>query len=125
MKKFLSRLMIDSGSIAPLAIGLFVFSVAMMFTVISASSMFILQKRLTTFAEAAAVYVSSGGESSEVFVETVSRRSFANLRIEDRLLRDGLTTEVFACASWLPPIVVLEPLVSKEICSHATARAGG
>jgi len=124
VKKSLARFNDDLGSIAPLGIGLFLFIVAMMLTVISASSMFIFQKRLTTLSEAVAVFIASGGESSAVFVETVSRRSFQNLKIQDVLLQDGLTTEVVACALWMPPVIVLEPFGSKEICSHAAARAG-
>jgi hypothetical protein len=125
MKKFLSRVSLDSGSIAPLGIGLFLFVVAMMFTVISASSMFIFQKRLTTIAEAAAVFISSGSESSSVFFETFQRRSFINLKIQDELLQDGSTTEVVVCALWVSPLLILNTLGSKEICSYAAARAGG
>jgi hypothetical protein len=123
MKRHLSRARNDSGSIAPLGIGLFLFIFAMMFTIVSASSMFIFQKRLTTVAEAAAVYISSGGESS-VFNEFVTQQGFTNLRLKDELLIDGLTSEVVACALWLPPVPTLEPLGSKEVCSHASARAG-
>lgn len=123
MSRSLSRVRLDSGSIAPLGIGLFLFIIAMMVTIVCASSMFIFQKRLTTFAEAAAVFISSGGELS-VFNEKVSHRGFNNLRIGDQLLQDGLTTEVIACALWTPPILILEPLTPKEICSHAAARVG-
>ena len=123
MKKQLSRTKNDSGSTAPLGIGIFLFLIALMFTIVSASSMFIFQKRLTTVAEAAAVYISSGGQSS-VFNKFVTQQVFTNLRLTDELLMDGLTTEVVACSLWLPPLPTLEPLGSKEVCSHASARAG-
>jgi hypothetical protein len=125
MKMTLDRFKGDSGSIAPLGIGLFMFIVAMMFAIISASSMFIFQKRLTTLAEAAAVFSSSSGESSGVFIEKAPQRGFTNLKIDDELLQDDRTTEVVACALWVPPLRLLGTLGTKEICSHAAARASG
>lgn len=124
VSKRVSRVRQDSGSIAPLGIGLFLFIIAMTFSIVCASSMFIFQKRLTTIAEAASVFVSSGGELA-VFNENVVQRSFTALRITDQLLQDGLTTEVVACALWAPPVPFLVPLSSQEICSHAAARSGG
>lgn len=121
-----SRLLLrdQRGSIAPLGIGLFIFSIAFSFTLISASSMFIFQKRLTTFAESTAIFVASGQGDSVNFLEQVGVPKFEQLRVSDNLAADSVTVVVSVCALWRPPIVTVDEFTKREVCSHASARSG-
>ena len=62
------RLQSDNGSIAPLATGLIVLSLGLVLAVSAATSMFILQKRLTNFSESGALFIAETGESKFDFL---------------------------------------------------------
>lgn len=118
----------EGGSIAPLGIGLIIFSMAMMLSIVSATSLFIFQKRLTNLAESAALHAVQTGETAAEFVRQVGEGNFQNLRISNSTLQDGLTTEVRACALWRSIFENGAPAMfgdvgAVEICSHAAARA--
>jgi hypothetical protein len=112
----------ERGSIAPLGIGLLAFTAIMMLTSISAASLFIFQKRLTTLAEADALFVAGSGENSESFLALIDSDQFLNLQLSDELLSDERTVKAVACASWKPVFRIALGVGPKVICSHASAR---
>lgn len=115
----------ERGSIAPLGIGLLAFTAIMMLTSISAASLFIFQKRLTTLAEADAIFVAGTGENSESFLALIDSDQFSNLQLSDELLADQRTVKAVACASWKSIFRVTLGVESQVICSHASARVSG
>lgn len=112
------------GSIAPLGIGLFIFSVAFSLTVVSAASIFLFQKRLTTLAESTAVFVASGQGESVNFLEKVGKQQFEELRLWNSFAPDQSTVIVSACALWRAPVVTVDIFAKTQVCSRASARAG-
>lgn len=118
------RLANDRGSMAPLGIGLFLVSLSFMLTIVSAGSLFIFQKRLTNYAEMAALYVASGDVSVEDYQRTVGDEKFKALQLDQTILLDGLTVRVDACAQWNAPTRPAALLQDIRICSHASARSG-
>ncbi len=112
----------ERGSIAPLGIGLLAFTAIMMLTSISAASLFIFQKRLTTLAEADALFVAGTGENSGAFLKLIDSDQFSNLQLSDEILADAQTVKVVACASWQPFFRFAEQIGPQVICSHASAR---
>lgn len=112
----------ESGSIAPLAIGLISFTALLMMTTISASSLFIFQKRLTTVAESAALFVASTGGESETLLALINAEQFQNLKLSDQVLTDSRTVRATACALWSPIIVLSPEIGDRVICSNASAR---
>lgn len=118
------RIFQDTGSMAPLGIGLFAVSLSFVLLLAAAESMFIFQKRLTNYAEMAAIFVVNHDQSIREFQNRVGSQNFVELSLKNKLLEDGRTELVQACATWSPlfsPADIIAPL---QICSHASARAG-
>jgi hypothetical protein len=126
MKNFniYNRFSDEAGSIAPLGIGLFLFSLIFSLTTVSATSMFIFQKRLNNVAESIALYVASGNGESVDFLNSVGSLNFEDLRVANSLAADQLTTVVKACAKWRAPIVTIGEFSTRQICSTGSARSG-
>ena len=126
MKKFNNchRFSDETGSIAPLGIGLFLFSLIFSLTTVSATSMFIFQKRLTNVAESVALYVASGNGESADFLSSVGALNFDDLRVSTSPAADEVTTVVKACAKWRAPIVTIGEFSGMRICSTGSARSG-
>jgi hypothetical protein len=86
--------------------------------------MFLLQRRLTSLAEFAAL----SGARYELSVEDFLRESKGNglsgLTVALDAMADGLTREVKICKTWRPPVPVLVQMVATEICGYGAARAG-
>jgi hypothetical protein len=122
MRKFSSAS--DIGSMAPLGIGLFAISLSFVLTTAAAGSLFILQKRLTNYAEMAALYVTSKEQTVSEFQRIVGNQNLNSLNLVEQYLEDGVTVRITACADWLTPVSNYIGLGSKQICSHASARPG-
>jgi hypothetical protein len=114
----------DTGSIAPLGLGLFLFSLIFCLTTVGATSLFIFQKRLTSLAESSALYVASGYGESADFLNSVGSLNFDDLRVVNSLAADELTTVVKACATWHAPLITLGEFSKLKICSTGLARSG-
>jgi hypothetical protein len=112
----------DRGSVAPLGIGLAMLSLAAVMVFVSASSLFVMQKRLTTMAEAAALSEVSNGTSVSEYLLGAGVTGFHDLKIAKESQADGVTVEVTLCASWQSPIRVLNLLRMQVICSSGAAR---
>lgn len=112
----------ESGSIAPLGIGLILFTTSLMLTIIGATSMFIFQKRLTNLAEEAVIIAASGVESAEYFATKFYSKEFQELQVRRELLLDNVTTQVTVCGKWRAPIQILGMMESRQICSRALSR---
>lgn len=119
-----SWLSADRGSLAPLGVGLFALTMALIFVISSASSLFIFQKRLTNYSESAALYVAATGEDPQSFAVDYGVSGFKNLIVKAGNSEDGLTAEVSVCALWSAPIYLVGSIVEKQVCSHASARSG-
>jgi hypothetical protein len=112
------------GSIAPLGIGFFILSMSMMLIVINSASLFIFQKRLTNIAEADVLFIAGDGGTSADYLIALETGSFESFRIGDKILSDGKTVEVEACARWNPIFAIRGP-AAFDVCSHASARSEG
>lgn len=119
-----TRITDERGSIAPLGLGLFLFSLIFSFTTVSATSIFIFQKRLTNVAESAALFVASDKGESANFLSAVGALNLDGLRVTNWLEDDQTTTSVKACANWRAPIVTVGDFSRLQICSTGSARAG-
>ncbi|WP_296631374.1 hypothetical protein [Rhodoluna sp.] len=111
----------ERGSVAPLAVGLALISLATVIAVSMASTLFVFQKRLTNLAESAALAAASG-ESAQAFVSEIQPTGFVGLQVEETLATDEKTVQVRVCATWQSPIQILKVFKTTQICSHASAR---
>jgi len=109
---------------APLGIGLFVLSLSFVLTMAASASLFVFQKRLTNYAEMAAVYSATQSRHSSDFLSQVGSQNFSALQLSEQLLPDGLTVKITACAEWNTPVGSYLHLPAARVCSHASARAG-
>jgi hypothetical protein len=112
----------DRGSIAPLGIGLAIFSLTLIFVILASSSLFIFQKRLKNYSEGIALYVAETGESAQAYLDRVGAQNFQNLKVSSRFHPDGLTVQANSCARWTFPVPTLITSGSGEICAQASAR---
>lgn len=119
--RFISR---DSGSIAPLGIGLALISLSAILVFISASSMFLLQRRLTSLAEFAALSGARYEISVQDFLVESKGNGLSGLRVARDDVLDGVTREVKICKTWRPPVPLLVQIVETEVCGYGAARAG-
>lgn len=118
----------ERGSIAPLAIGLLLMSLATVGVVVSASSLFIEHRRLQTLAESAAVAGASRSMAVSDFLANIPVKyanSFSNLRVSKEQRLDGATVEVQLCADWLNPVATAFTSSKDSVCAEAKARAAG
>lgn len=114
----------ENGSMAPLGIGLFALSLAFVFALSAASSLFVFQKRLTNYAEMAAIYVVSQDAEVSDFQLRVGNQNFLDLEMIQQILDDGNTVKITACAKWVAPVSTYVPLSTTRICSNASSREG-
>ena len=125
----------DSGSIAPLAVGLAGILLAAACTFLNVGSLLLFQQRETQTAEAIALSVL--GELSDIEVQNsrsqpeILQESAKRFVVEAGILvnfevatRDGLTVEAKVCGNFVAPIFV--PLIDlgdeHEVCGLARAR---
>lgn len=114
----------ERGSIAPLAIGLALLSLATILVASSASSLFLLERRLTSLAEFAALSAAESGMTAAQFVEEVSPKGFTSLSVAGDEVVDGKTSQVILCAKWTAPLPSFIQLGSRNVCGHGAARDG-
>ena len=118
----------ERGSIAPLAIGLLLMSLATVAVAVSATSLFVEHRRLQTLAESAAVASASRVMSVSEFLTNLPAKyadSFSNLRLSREQNLDGSTIEVVLCADWLNPIATAFVGTKDVVCAEAKAREAG
>jgi uncharacterized membrane protein len=114
----------EAGSIAPLGIGFALISLSVILVFTSVSSIFILQRRLTTMAEFAALSGARYGLSATDFVIQGGAAGMKGLRVSVDQVLDGVTREVAICKNWAPPLPVVVKLEGFEICGYGAAREG-
>ena len=125
----------ETGSIAPLVIGLSAILLAATCTFINVGSLLLFQQRQTQQAEAIALAVAgelSDRDISEATSEgTVLRQLARRFAAEANILgefevttQDGQTVEAKVCAGFVAPIVVpfIETGGVREVCGTAKAR---
>jgi hypothetical protein len=117
-------LVADDGSIAPLALGLAALSLATILVTTCATSLYTLERRLTTLAEFAALSGAEHETSASEFLEQAGPVGFIDLGVQSDVLDDGLTTEVVLCSTWIAPLPSLIPLPQRRVCGKGAARAG-
>lgn len=118
----------ERGSIAPLAIGLLLMSLATIAVVVSATSLFVEHRRMQTLAESAALASASGPVSAAEFLANLPTRyanSFSNLSLSREQNIDGSTIEVVLCADWLNPVATAFAANKNIVCAEAKARISG
>ena len=118
----------ERGSIAPLAIGLLLMSLATVAVVVSATSLFVEHRRLQTLAESAAIASASRVISVSDFLTNLPAKyanSFSNLRLSREQSLDGSTIEVVLCADWVSPIATAFAATKEVVCAEAKAREAG
>jgi len=113
----------ESGSMTPLAIGFALISTAAILVAFAASTLFVLQKRLTNFSESAVLYVSSEKGSIDDFVSEVWNPQLAGQSFTKQTLDDELTVKITSCADWLNPIPIYLVPGKLRVCGHASARS--
>ena len=114
----------DSGSSAPLGIGLALISLATILLLASASSLFLLQRRLTSLAEYAALSKVRYNVPVDVFLRETGGNGIKQLRVAAEKVADGLTVEVTICSMWQPSLPKFVELPKFEVCGSGAARAG-
>lgn len=112
----------ERGSIAPLAIGLALLSLATILTTVAASSLFLHQKRLLTLAEAAALFASSTGEPAQNFISQLSATKLGSVSVAKEQTLDGFTIEVRLCSMWQSPFAVIGLPLSQMVCAEGRSR---
>jgi hypothetical protein len=114
----------ESGSMAPLGIGLFALSLTFVLAISAASSLFVFQKRLTNYAEMAAIYVLSQDAAVSDFQLRVGNQNLLELDLSQQILDDGVTVKITACAKWIAPVETYVSIPATRICSNASSRVG-
>jgi hypothetical protein len=114
----------DSGSSAPLGIGLALISLATILVLASASSVFVLQRRLTSLSEFAALSQARYNLPAAEFLSQTGGNGLKSLRVADENLVDGVTVEVRICSAWQPTLLKFVVLPKFEVCGRGAARAG-
>jgi hypothetical protein len=112
----------ERGSVAPLAIGLALLSLAMILATVAASSLFLHQKRLLTLSESAALYAASTSEPVEAFLSQVNHAKLEQVSIAKEQIVDGLTIEVRLCSIWKSPFAVVGLPLTQLVCAEARSR---
>ena len=112
----------ERGSIAPLAIGLALLSLAAILTTVAISSLFLYQKRLLTLAEGAALFAVSTGEPAQGFLSQLTNSKLGEISVAKEQVIDGKTVEVRLCANWVSPFTLVGLPLTQLICAEARSR---
>jgi len=112
----------ERGSLAPLAIGLALLSLAAILTTVAASSLFLFQKRLLTLAEATALFAVSTGEPAQSFLTQLKTSRFGQIAVAKDQIIDGKTVEVRLCAQWVSPFAVVGLPLTQIVCAEGRSR---
>ncbi len=112
----------ELGSIAPLAIGLALLSLAAILTTVAASSLFLYQKRLLTLAEATALFSVSTGQPAQSFLSELTNNKLNQITVAKEQIIDGRTLEVRLCAQWVSPFALVGLPLTQIICAEGRSR---
>jgi hypothetical protein len=128
----------ESGSAAPLAIGLALLALTMIMATSLASSMFLFQRRLAALADSTAISVRrelvepAATNPNAPLMRLVENRMFllqsakgsplAGLAAESAAMKDGQTLEINLCATWQAPFTVAFLPSQATVCSRSAAR---
>ncbi|MFM7013577.1 MAG: pilus assembly protein TadG-related protein [Actinomycetota bacterium] len=117
----------DSGSIAPLGIGLAALSLGVVLTTLSAGSLYLTDRRLTSVAESAALSVlSEQGDLENLARDFLNQHPLSglhNVELVEASKLDGKTVRVRLCASAVPLIGYVFSETGR-VCSEGLARRG-
>lgn len=114
----------NAGSTAPLGIGLAMLSLAAILMFASASSAFLLQRRLTSLAEYAALSEARFEMPASEFLGKAGVSGLQGVRVAVDQVSDGLTVEITLCSMWSSPLPGLVSMQNFEVCGRGAARAG-
>jgi hypothetical protein len=123
----------ERGSLAPLGIGLAILSLTMVFSILTAGSLYLTERRLTTVAESTAisVLIDARGNLAQPlaplassWLESQPLRGLFQVELVEVSSIDQLSVRVRLCSSSRP---IFENYMFSEIgrvCSEALARRG-
>ena len=114
----------STGSIAPFGIGLAALSIATVVTLICSSSLFLLQRRLTTLAEFAALSSAQSGLAAKDFISEAKVGGFIDLVILQDSQIDGVTSAIKFCSKWVSPLSTVIKFSAIQVCGQGAARSG-
>lgn len=114
----------ERGSISPLLISLLTISMAVLLVIVTATSVLIFQKRLTSMAEAAALWEEQTALPAEDFLVQISPENLGTVSIKSDSKPDSLTRVIELCAKWVTPISLPMLPTNAIVCSRGSARAG-
>jgi len=123
----------ETGSLAPLGIGLALLSLTTVLVILSAGSLFLSERRLTTVAESTALHVlaKSGarlgsGLSTYAtdFLKSHPLEGLNKVQLVQAISPDGKTVRIRLCSSWDPLFVGYIFSETGRVCSEALARLG-
>ena len=86
--------------------------------------MFLLQRRLTTLAEFAALSGAKYSISASDYLGESGAGRMKGLRVAVDAVSDGVTREVTLCSRWQAPLQEIGQLLEFEICGRGAARSG-
>ncbi|WP_138275594.1 hypothetical protein [Rhodoluna limnophila] len=109
---------------APMFIGLLMFSTATLLVIVTATSLIIFQKRLTGLAEGAALWSAQQGLPADNYFGQLPEDAGLDLVLSDIEVSDGKTVTVQVCGRWQAPISISITPSNLMVCSQASARAG-
>jgi hypothetical protein len=124
---------LEQGSMAPLGIGLSMLSLVTTLVILAAGSFYLSERRLTSVAESAALYVLSKSETlsnqslpryAGEFLELHPMKGLQQVALIEASSPDGLTARVRLCSLWRP---IFDSYMFPEvgmICSEGLARRG-
>lgn len=121
----------ESGSIAPLGIGLATLAIAALLTTTAASSAYLFERRLQSVSDAATIAVAAevlatpNTYSATELTHRISARLHqlgSGASVARAFIQDGLTLEVQICELWRSPVP--NPFGSPEgrVCAESKAR---
>jgi hypothetical protein len=112
----------ERGSIAPLAIGLALLSLAAILTTVAASSLFLHQKRLLSLAESTALFAVATSEPAQTFLSQVTDPKLGPVTVAKEQVIDGQTVEVRLCSQWVSPFALVGLPLTQIVCAEARSR---
>ena len=91
---------------------------------VSAGSMFLLERRLTTLAEFAALSRAEREMSVVDFLREAKPEGYSGLTVAKDEVIDGFTSEVRICSQWNAPLPTFLRFAGRQVCGFGAARAG-
>lgn len=123
----------EEGSMAPLGIGLSLLSFLTTLVILAAGSFYLAERRLTSVAEATALYVLSKSEDlgsqnlprvASEFLDIHPLKGLHQVSLIEALSPDGLTMRIRLCSLWRPLFDAYMFSDVGMICSEGLARRG-